>query len=61
MLNPDGRLFVERLGRGMEVLADLEAGATEIIIGSLAHALQTEAAASSLSSRVSFQLEDTGL
>ena len=43
MLNPDGRLFVERLGRGMEVLANLEAGAAEIIIGSVAHALQTQA------------------
>lgn len=41
MLNPDGRLFVERLGQGMEVLANLEAGAAEIIIGTVAHALQT--------------------
>ena len=43
MVNPDGRLFVERLGQGMEVLAALDPGAAEIIIGSVAHALQTEA------------------
>lgn len=43
MLNPDGRLFVERLEQGIEAVADLEAGAAEIIIGSVAHALQTEA------------------
>lgn len=42
MLNPNGRLFVERLGQGMEVLANLEAGAAEIIIGTVAHALQTQ-------------------
>lgn len=43
MLNPDGRLFVERLGQGIEVLVNLEAGAAEIIIGTVAHALQTQA------------------
>lgn len=43
MLNPDGKLFVERLGQGMTAFADLEPGAAEIIIGSVAHALQTEA------------------
>ena len=43
MLNPDGRLFVERLGDGIESLGALEPGAAEIIIGSVAHALQTEA------------------
>lgn len=43
MLNPDGRLFVERLGQGILPLANLDAGAAEIIIGSVAHALQTEA------------------
>ncbi len=41
-LNPDGRLFVERLGQGMEILAALAPGAAEIIIRSVAHALQTE-------------------
>ena len=43
MLNPDGRLFVEQLGKGMSPLAKLDAGAAEIIIGSVAHALQMEA------------------
>lgn len=43
MVNPDGRLFVERLGQGMEMLAALDPGAAEIIIGSVAHALRTEA------------------
>ncbi|CAN7616424.1 P-type conjugative transfer ATPase TrbB [Devosia sp. LjRoot3] len=43
MLNPDGRLFVERLGQGIGPVAQLDAGAAEIIIGTVAHALQTEA------------------
>ena len=43
MLNPDGRLYVERLGEGMANLGSLPAGAAEVIIGSVAHALQTEA------------------
>ena len=43
MLNPDGRLFVERLGEGIEAFGGLAPGAAEIIIGSVAHALQTEA------------------
>ena len=43
MLNPDGRLFVERLGEGISSLGSLAAGAAEVIIGSVAHALQTEA------------------
>ncbi|MBW4656515.1 MAG: P-type conjugative transfer ATPase TrbB [Kaiparowitsia implicata GSE-PSE-MK54-09C] len=42
MLNPDGRLFVERLGQGVSPVAKLDPGAAEIIIGSVAHALQTE-------------------
>lgn len=42
MLNPDGRLFVERLGEGIERIGELKPGAAEIIIGSVAHALQTE-------------------
>lgn len=42
MLNPDGRLFVERVEQGIEPLAELEASAAEIIIGSVAHALQME-------------------
>ncbi|MCO6410860.1 P-type conjugative transfer ATPase TrbB [Hoeflea alexandrii] len=43
MLNPNGRLFVERLGEGMARIGELQVGAAEIIIGSVAHALQTEA------------------
>ena len=43
MLNPNGRLFVERLGEGMAKIGALQVGAAEIIIGSVAHALQTEA------------------
>lgn len=43
MLNPDGRLFVERLVQGIEPIGELKSGAAEIIIGSVAHALQTEA------------------
>lgn len=43
MLNPDGGLFVERLGQGMSPLAPLDRGAAEIIIGTVAHALETEA------------------
>lgn len=43
MANPDGRLFVERLGQGIDSMGDLPRGAAEIIIGSVAHALQTEA------------------
>lgn len=41
MLNPDGRLFVERLGQGIGAVAKLDPGAAEVIIGSVAHALQT--------------------
>lgn len=43
MLNPDGRLFVERVGQGIDSMGNLQPGAAEIIIGSVAHALQTEA------------------
>lgn len=43
MLNPDGCLFVERLGEVMQPLAKLDRGAAEVIIGGVAHALQTEA------------------
>lgn len=43
MLNPDGRLFLERLGEGIQAIGELAPGAAEIIIGSVAHALQTEA------------------
>ena len=42
MLNPDGQLFVERLGQGIRPAGVLEAGAAEIIIGRVAHALRSE-------------------
>jgi type IV secretion system protein VirB11 len=43
MLNPDGRIFVERLGEGIREAGTMLAGTAEIIIGSVAHALQSEA------------------
>jgi P-type conjugative transfer ATPase TrbB len=43
MVNPDGRLFVEHLGQEVMMQDALDPGAAEIIIGSVAHALQTEA------------------
>jgi type IV secretion system protein VirB11 len=43
MLNPDGRIFVERLGQGIREAGAMLAGTAEIIIGSVAHALQSEA------------------
>lgn len=42
MVNPDGQLFVERLAKGIEDHGVFEPNAAEIIIGSVAHALQTE-------------------
>lgn len=42
MLNPDGRLFVERLGQGILQSGTMPAGAAEIVIGSVAHALGSE-------------------
>ncbi len=43
MLNPDGRLFIERLGRGVEQAGEMTSAAAEIVIGSVAHALRSEA------------------
>lgn len=43
MLNPDGRLFIERLGQRMTAAGHMPAATAEIIIGSVAHALQSEA------------------
>lgn len=42
MLNPDGRLFIERLGQGIAQTGTMLAGAAEIVIGSVAHALGSE-------------------
>lgn len=43
MLNPDGRLFIERLGHGVSPAGAISAATAEIVIGSVAHALQSEA------------------
>ena len=43
MLNPDGKLFIERLGRGIAASGEMTPAAAEIIIGSVAHAIQSEA------------------
>jgi len=43
MLNPDGRLFIERLGQEINEAGTMLPGTAEIIIGSVAHALQSEA------------------
>ncbi|RWJ57339.1 MAG: P-type conjugative transfer ATPase TrbB [Mesorhizobium sp.] len=43
MLNPDGRLFIERLGHGVMPAGEMSAATAEIVIGSVAHALQSEA------------------
>ncbi|NIJ42821.1 type IV secretion system protein VirB11 [Parvibaculum indicum] len=43
MLNPDGRLFIERLGHGVAPAGEMNAATAEIVIGSVAHALHSEA------------------
>ncbi|KDR86548.1 conjugal transfer protein TrbB [Agrobacterium sp. TS43] len=43
MLNPDGRLFIERLGHGVTEAGVMTPAAAEVVIGSVAHALQSEA------------------
>ncbi|HBF30881.1 P-type conjugative transfer ATPase TrbB, partial [Rhizobium sp.] len=42
MLNPDGRLFIERIGKGMEEGGAMAAHHAQIVIGKVAHALGTE-------------------
>lgn len=42
MLNPDGRLFIERLGHGVAPAGEMSAAAAEMVIGTVAHALQSE-------------------
>lgn len=42
MLNPDGKLFIERLGMGVEAAGEMSASAAETVIGSVAHALRVE-------------------
>lgn len=43
MLNPDGKLFIERLGHGVAPAGAMNAATGEIVIGCVAHALQSEA------------------
>lgn len=43
MLNPDGRLFIERLGHGIAAAGQMASKTAEIVIGSVAHALNSEA------------------
>ncbi|WP_027681721.1 P-type conjugative transfer ATPase TrbB [Rhizobium leguminosarum] len=42
MLNPDGRLFIERLGHGVAPAGEMSSAAAEMVIGTVAHALQSE-------------------
>lgn len=43
MLNPDGRLFIERMGHGIAPAGEMAPAVAEIVIGSVAHTLQSEA------------------
>nr|CAD6437092.1 P-type conjugative transfer ATPase TrbB [Rhizobium sp. Q54] len=42
MLNPDGKLFIERLGLGMALAGEMPPAAAELVIGAVAHALKTQ-------------------
>ncbi|MBB3137734.1 type IV secretion system protein VirB11 [Rhizobium pisi] len=42
MLNPDGKLFIERLGHGVTPAGQMSSAAAEMVIGTVAHALQSE-------------------
>lgn len=42
MLNPDGKLFIERLGHGMTPAGEMPRSAAETVIGSVAHVLNSE-------------------
>lgn len=42
MLNPDGKLFIERLGHGIAAAGDMTRAAAETVIGSVAHVLKSE-------------------
>jgi type IV secretion system protein VirB11 len=42
MLNPDGKLFIERLGHGISPAGEMSNAAAEIVIGSVAHVLASE-------------------
>ncbi|QSY97449.1 P-type conjugative transfer ATPase TrbB (plasmid) [Rhizobium bangladeshense] len=42
MLNPDGKLFIERLGHGVAPAGEMSSAAAEMVIGTVAHALESE-------------------
>jgi type IV secretion system protein VirB11 len=42
MLNPDGKLFIERLGHGVAPAGEMSSASAEMVIGTVAHALQSE-------------------
>ncbi len=42
MLNPDGKLFIERFGHGVAPAGEMSPAAAEMVIGTVAHALQSE-------------------
>lgn len=42
MLNPDGKIFIERLGHGVAPAGAMSSAAAEMVIGTVAHALQSE-------------------
>ncbi|GLR60575.1 P-type conjugative transfer ATPase TrbB [Rhizobium indigoferae] len=42
MLNPDGKLFIERLGHGVAPAGEMSSAAAEMVIGTVAHALGSE-------------------
>ncbi|TLW96073.1 P-type conjugative transfer ATPase TrbB [Rhizobium sp. MHM7A] len=42
MLNPDGKLFIERLGHGVAPAGEMSSAAAEMVIGTVAHVLQSE-------------------
>lgn len=46
MLNPDGQLFIERLGQGINQAGKMKNSAAEVVIGCVAHILNTEVDAS---------------
>lgn len=61
MLNPNGKLFIERLGHGIAPAGDMSPGAAEIVIGSVAHALNSHLALGRLVAVLSFPItQDLG-
>ncbi|ARQ13599.1 conjugal transfer protein TrbB (plasmid) [Rhizobium etli] len=42
MLNPDKKLFIERLSHGIALAGEMSSAAAEMVIGAVAHALQSE-------------------